>query len=254
MSAENSNHRFCFLVPKGYEIAAKASLITGLGFGLHRPEVDLRPPYERRGRKTTANLKEFRDHANSSGLVGTLVSDHIKKGATITPESFFISDPLFYGQQKCLRSDNARFFLDGLWGFALGFRDTTDQVIWLAGIGFTIPDKTDWLDTKSTSRPFSNAPLVLQIQACTQVGLRQGGIARSTLEQFRWEKTLLSLVTEWAARAKMPAVYVQPGERNEYVTDGRLPLKRAKLRYNTTAHRSDFIKTPQGLYALYFTY
>lgn len=254
MSVENSNHPFCFLVPKGHEIVTKASIIKGLGFGLHQPEIDLRSPYGEKGKEIITNLEEFRDYANSSSLVGKLVSGHAKESATITPESFFISGPLFHGYESCLRSDKIGFCLDGRWGFALGFRDTTNQVIWLAGIGFAIPYKTDWLGIKGTPKLFSNAPLVLQIQACAQLNSEQKQVARSTLEQFRWEKTLLSLITEWAACAKMPAVYVQPGERNSYVTDGRLPLKRAKLRYNTTAHRSGFTKTPQGFYALYLAY
>jgi len=234
---------------------AQSTLLKVLGLDIPQPSVRLANTWQ-----TKDSLTEYLTH--HSGNINNLISEFKKKDADLPEGLFVLSSPSTQRENYFTptNSQDGRFYADGNFGFALGHLRDGDP-LWLAAVSFCESDdlRADrhyFPKAHVSSDYFSNCPLIVQIQACEHPFRQNGHLreeAREIMAKIRWEKLMITLVTDWAAENHMPAVYLLPGEFNRYCGE-RLEFRRALMRYNVTAERMGFIKEASGLYALHLAY
>jgi hypothetical protein len=187
-----------------------------------------------------SSLDGFVDKINS-GKNTTLFEPFIKDGSPIAASSLIlhtVPNTASYTVPK----QYTRFFVDGNYGFVLGLLKDSDP-LWLAITSFaSLPGTTP-------------APVILQIQAASNLSYpREESYvqAQRALKTLRWEQALIAACAHWAKQEEFPLVALQSGSENPYASSyqRKLPLERAKMRYDVSAERFGFRNTSDSYFTL----
>ncbi len=209
------------------------------------------PPIKSLKDSTEVNesLVRYKDFINSNNI-NILVALHTKKGTLLPGGDFLLSDPfretgdwMDYSQEGKL---GGKFFVDGTFGFALGYRPSgVDYPVWLSITSFSEIYQKFNID---------NVPLILQLQgpSLSTHDNKTYKLARFLLESLRWESLLIRMTADWARATGFSSVYLLPAHMNRWVQVS--DSISGKIRYDGTAKHNGFKKDPTtGLYLLSLT-
>lgn len=196
------------------------------------------------------SLSDFLGKMNC-GRLHELVVEHKKSGLQRDVEGFVVSKPLPQGSVNMSPPRRSKFYVDGVHGFGLGFRQYEDEhPLWLAVTSFSrgvdIPAVIHSPAGKSL-----RWPVIMQLQGpswYTYANSNNKEKASEILSQIQWERLLVNVIMEWAYEVNAPDLYMLPGSMNRWV--GPANQERFKLRYDKTAERMGFRKRPNGMYGI----
>lgn len=203
---------------------------------------------------TLASMETFCREFNRTGLSG-IIQYNLKDRTNDIPGQFSIKafkKPDNVSHITLNRNTEGKFYIDGLCGFALDYKDKIkDLRLRLAVTSFvSYPHLYNYSSKtwSALSQEYSNPPyfpIILQLQSIahyTYPNLELKNQALSVINNLRWEFILVSTVIHWAESVGMPVVFGLPAQLNRYVHDHRLPPDRGKLRYDVTFRRCSFQK------------
>lgn len=173
-------------------------------------------------------------------------------------ENSYIFSVSFVGKNgKPEEDEQSRFVMDTDQGLALGIRDDSgEKTIWIGVVGILYTKDTEKNDSRGLYRGYPrNHPIIAQIQGASTYSYSADEYkqekprkAKEALIQYKWERSLVGLVLEWANEEKLPAVYLLPSYKNHWYREGRKDA--FHLRYDVSAQRIGFRMQPNGLYGI----
>ena len=150
-----------------------------------------------------------------------------------------------------------RFVMDTDQGLALGIRDDSrGKVMWSSVVGILyIEDTVRAVSQDPYGEYPRNHPIIIQVQGANtyfysndEREQEEPRRTKEALAQYKWERALIGIILEWAHAEKLPTVYLLPGYKNHWYTEGRKEAFR--LRYDVSAQRMGFRMQPNGLYGI----
>ncbi|MDP2649484.1 MAG: hypothetical protein Q8P10_01430 [bacterium] len=190
--------------------------------------------------ETLSSLQKFEDIANKGDYLSDLFLDCAKEGVVLPDGKFFIRSyhlEIDHQAETDKKDPGISYFrMDGDYAFSLGFKRKSD-IVWLASTSFFLnPD-------------LKGSLTIVQLQGRSYTDKREAEYSKkkkeaiAILEKFRWEFFLLFICADWARTIRLPIVYLQTAEQNEYARrskslkddDKTLKMAKAKQRYNGTA-------------------
>lgn len=208
----------------------------------------------------------------SAGPLNQFLLPFAKKDAVLE-ESFVLKNLLTRGWQSITQIDQGHFYLDGNFSFALGYkRGKKQKPLWIAVASIATGKISKEYQSALVNRGVETnydpqLPLVVQLQGPSRWSYtsdRHLPQAKKVLRKFKWERSLVALVLDWAERNNVPSVHLVPSELVQQMniteptdedepdkTENRRRLKEAErlyMRYNVTAKRMGFKRQGEGFF------
>lgn len=203
---------------------------------------------------TLASMETFCHEFNQTSL-SEIIKYNLKDKTGDMPKQFSIKafkKPNNLSHVIPNHSSEGKFYIDGLYGFALDCKDMAKGAyLRLAVTSFmSYPQfynysSKSWLALSQEYSIPPYFPIILQLQSVAYYTYVSPGLedqALCVINSLRWEFILVSAVIHWAESVGMPVVFGLPAKLNRYVHDRRLPPDRGKLRYDVTFRRCGFQK------------
>lgn len=199
----------------------------------------------------------------SASFLPGLVEQYLKPEAESDPGRFCTSGPLQPGTNNLHFRDESYTYLDGSFGFALGYR-TKNRLTWLAATSFSsyyepkIMDEIDGKPVSLVNLDKPEGPFIKQLQSyyyyrddySLDPDKNPKSLQSEIFKGIHWEKLLVALVSHWADVLGFGAVYIQQARKNHYYTEVDDRYKRFIMRYDYTAKRLGFKINKYGDYEL----